>query len=116
MGEPMGPVQEVFAALFKQAIYVLAAIEPSQTVWAMASAGSFAAVFAFEKTHTRYIAIQWACGVLFAISFVKGIDHFDPDAEAFFAGVLSLGALKYMLQNGGQALGKFFMSYLGNRS
>lgn len=89
METTFGRVQNELAWLTFSILAICAAIEPRQTVWVMAAAGSFGAVMRGPPRGFLLCFAHWLVGIFLAVAWVDGFDHFQPEAEAFFIGLAS---------------------------
>ena len=96
-----------------------ASLEPQSSVWILASFGSAFSAFR-GSPHGFFAGLgRWVSGTFFSVAFVRGIDHFNPEAEAVFIGFISAEMTKIFFENGGKWIGGALSSKLsggGNAS
>lgn len=91
-------MENVFSIVFYAFWSSLASFEPIQSVWVLATLGSSCSTF-YGRNERIWLAVgQWLTGILFAVAWVVGVDHFQPEAEAFLVGLASGGAIRPFIQ------------------
>lgn len=89
------------AAIFFTILAGCASVEPHSSVWVMAGFGAFGSVLRGQPRGVIVSFSNWVVGVFFAIAWTVGIDHFQPESEAFFVGLASGEASKTWINQAG---------------
>lgn len=97
--------QSWISFIIVQVMWAFTALDPDSSVWILAGLGSGISALRGEPRGIFNGLLNWIAGMFASVAFVRGVDHFQPEAEAILVGIVSSEGLR-VWQNG-------FMRWIG---